>query len=47
MKVTQEKKQKQAVREREAEKADDNVLKADSKKILKGTEEKRGDLVDI
>jgi len=41
------KKQKQAVREREAEEAGGNVLKADSKKSLKSTEEKRGDLVDI
>jgi len=37
------KKQKQAVREREAEEAGGNVFKADSKKSLKGTEEKRGD----
>jgi len=43
----EKKKQKQAVRDREAEEAGGNVLKADSKKSLKGTEEKRGDLVDI
>ena len=30
-------------REREAEKAGGNILKADSKKSLKVTEEKRGD----
>ena len=33
-----------ALEEREAERADGNILKADSKKGLKGTEEKRGDL---
>jgi len=40
-------KQKQAIREREAEEAGGNVLEADNEKSLKGTEEKRGDLVDI
>ena len=35
------KKQKQAAREREAEEAGGNVLKADNEKSLKGTEEKR------
>ena len=40
-------KQKQAVREREAEEAGGNILKADSKKSLKGTEEKRGDLGNV
>jgi len=38
---------KQTVREREAEEAGDNVLRADSKKSLKGTEEKRGDLGNV
>ena len=42
-----EKKQKQALREREAEKLGGNVLKADNEKSLKGTEEKRGDLGNI
>jgi len=41
------KKQKQAVREREAEETGGNILKADNEKSLKRTEEKRGDFVDI
>jgi len=38
------KKQKQAVREREAEEAVGNILKTDGEKSLKVTEEKRSDL---
>ena len=41
------KKQKQAVREREAEEAGGNFLKADGEKSLKVTEENCGDLGNV
>jgi hypothetical protein len=40
-------KTRQAVKDREAEEAGGNFLKADSKKCLKFTEEKRGDLGNV
>jgi hypothetical protein len=39
--------QKQAVREREAEKVNGNIFKAGSEKILESTEQKRGDLGNV
>ena len=45
--MEKQEKQKQTVREIETEEAGGDVLKADSKKILKVTEEKLGDLGNV
>ena len=45
--VEEKQRKKQTVRARVAEGTGGNILKADSKKTLKDTEEKRGDLGNV